>query len=500
MNPKEFGMYSAAIGGDPLRLAQLSLTQPGFGTSSVTGLNGQQIGIQSMIMSGNADWSPTKGFTGLPWGTTSIATPSVSAGQMATKLWGSGQGYSTGAMNAITQGGIRGYQDYTFELGYQNQMASIGIQYQQIALQEKYQPKFWALEDRSRKLGYEQQEWQMDFSQRQLDSSDKWFHANEGMSRRQTTYQRKWQKEDWGYQDQTRDLQWGWKQEDFQENVRFMTGRQRRLAERQMGRDTTMFNLEGDQIDKQRSRQEVLWKLEDERFKKSREQHEEQMEFQQEALDKQRHYYLENKKLQEERIKLEREQWKEQIQLQKASLGIQAAYAREMHAAEKTMRQLSRAAEDARGEVNLLTAESFADLATQVLYGSEVIKIYTAHIQELNEAFGAFGVPAAANRSSAGEDVPADNDDNSDYTPRAGGGAVTVGRMYRVNEYGKEYFKPNQSGQIVPMGGSKNPWGNTVVSGGGRGPAGGSTVIIVQIGNETLGKYVIDAVKKNIEV
>ena len=36
---------------------------------------------------------------------------------------------------------------------------------------------------------------------------------------------------------------------------------------------------------------------------------------------------------------------------------------------------------------------------------------------------------------------------------RAGGGDVTPGRIYRVNEYGEEFFSPASHGRVVPAGG-----------------------------------------------
>jgi hypothetical protein len=42
------------------------------------------------------------------------------------------------------------------------------------------------------------------------------------------------------------------------------------------------------------------------------------------------------------------------------------------------------------------------------------------------------------------------------------GGSVHAGRMYRVNENGPEFFKPNMNGTVIPMGGGRSG-GDTVV-------------------------------------
>lgn len=56
---------------------------------------------------------------------------------------------------------------------------------------------------------------------------------------------------------------------------------------------------------------------------------------------------------------------------------------------------------------------------------------------------------------------------------KAGGGSVSAGKVYRVNENGTEYFKPAGDGQVIPIGGG---------GGGGQG-----TVVHVEIHNDNRG-------------
>ena len=44
------------------------------------------------------------------------------------------------------------------------------------------------------------------------------------------------------------------------------------------------------------------------------------------------------------------------------------------------------------------------------------------------------------------------------------GGSVNAGQMYRVNEAGMEYFSPNTSGQVIPLGQGGIQIGNLVVN------------------------------------
>jgi hypothetical protein len=46
---------------------------------------------------------------------------------------------------------------------------------------------------------------------------------------------------------------------------------------------------------------------------------------------------------------------------------------------------------------------------------------------------------------------------------KAGGGPVSAGELYRVNEHGTEYFQPSMGGKVVPLSASGGPAGNTYV-------------------------------------
>lgn len=303
---------------------------------------------------------------GRPWGQASLAMPGLSANYVANQIWQQQGGWANaggsaqGAINAMVNGiqvggqtfyGEQGLQGWQNQFSYNQAMAQIGIQMKQIALSSAFTTGqglsaygfeegagFWSIEDRQRALGRQQQEasfanqaWNIAQSEKRLGLSEKYYGQNRVINRQQTMMQRGWAQEDWAYQQNVRDLQWGWKQEDFQENVRFMTGRDRRLAERQMKRDTIMHDLEGEQIDKQKNRQQELWKLEDRRFELEKKQHDETLKMQREEIqhDKQmfeqaKRFYAEEKKLEDESIKLQRAYYLEQQKLQKESAGIQA--------------------------------------------------------------------------------------------------------------------------------------------------------------------------------
>jgi hypothetical protein len=272
---------------------------PELGSMMMPTASGTQIPVSAFGMVG---YDMAGRQSGLSFGATSLNSATATGLQNAERIWGAkgtwgNYGAGEGLIGAMvegftdksgrTYGGVAGAQLYMNEQQYNISMGQVGIQQRQIALQRAFttgvgldayagtvnpqtgQPfgintsggGFWGVEDRSRQLGYRQTEYAYGMQERQMNMNDKFFWQNFGTNYQQAMQQRAWTQQDYGVQDLTRNLQWSWKQEDYQENVRFMTGRDRRLAERQMRRETTMHDIEGTQIDTQRERQQELWDL-----------------------------------------------------------------------------------------------------------------------------------------------------------------------------------------------------------------------------------------------
>lgn len=343
------------------------LTGLGFGRTSFNqagGLNAQQMGQNIFGANWQGNQQLSQGMIQAGVGGQSLMAPiTLPNGQVIEEV-----------------GGSMGMGLYQNQMNYNQQMAQIGIQNQQRKLSFAFttgvglnqynntaDPRggnfgnisstggFWGIQDAQRNLGYAQQEWNFGFQADQQAMQSRHFMQNFELTQRQTQMQRDWTKQDWMFQDETRGMQWGWKQADFQENVRFMTGRDRRLAERQMERDTIMHDREGGQIDKKRDQQEELWKLEDERHDNQLSQHKESMEMSAEALKKQREFFEERKKIEEEQIKLQRAYFIQQQELQKKSADTAAYYAQENLKMRNTMMQLQLATEMSRGQLGMLT-------------------------------------------------------------------------------------------------------------------------------------------------
>jgi hypothetical protein len=455
--------------------------------------------------------------TGLPWGTTSLARVGRSAESVANQVWGNqwqGTGWGEAAVRGITTpfgqrvAGARGLQWHMRGLQYEQQQASLGVAAAQIALQEEYMPQFWAVQDQQRALGHEQRMFGFDMQQRQFNLQGQQFTAQMGLQRRGQLMQRGFAMQDWAWQDQTRAMQWAWRQEDFAENVRFMSGRERRLAERGMERETIMFGMEGERIDEQRSRQKEMWALEDARFDMQKKHFNETRQLQEENMDKQKEFYLEGKKLQDEMIKLQREYQMKQLELQKASIGVQAEYAQKMKEAQDAMVALGDEQEDNNARWKLAQTRQ-VELINTIIDGVNHI------IEHAPDAFASIldgngqKIPGFTPKGGNGG-----GSNKGGNVPMATGGPSMPGRYTVVGDAGMELVKSSVPQHVFPsnetfaamLGGAENmlndPWAQTVVStlGGGSAGARTPTTVVINIGNERLGEFVLSTVNNALEV
>jgi len=326
------------------------------------------------------------------------------------------------------------------------------------------------------------------------------FRENMALNQRGTQMQRGWTQQDWGYQTQTRELQWGWRQEDYAENIRFMTGRDRRLAERQMGRETIMHDLEGEQIDKQKSRQKELWKLEDQRFALQNKQFQENLKMQQEQLDKSIEYYQQNKALQEEQTKLERAQYIQQMDLQKEAAGLQAHYAE--LAKDNALAQLQWTIDQAKaqGDANKLAEDTLLDWQTAMSTSIPILKKWIDQLLRMPGVTTEHG-------EGGGHDTL--------VIPIAAGGVFwgAAGGMSGAVEVGEQGTEGIVGGRVIPHSEWESlkrihnlfqrPVGVTIAGGASYIPMGGKKagapqIINIFLGNEHLSTFVLDAVTKEL--
>lgn len=504
---QNFGMANFAqnaLSGNPITMTQMA--QMGAPGMSMTYAN-SDIGLNGQV-------------TGLGWGTTSMARGAMTGEQMANMTWGTrwqGTPWGEAAVSGITTpsgdkvGGMWGLQWYMTQRSAQYQQQMAGINLQQIDLQNKYQDQIWALQDQLRNLGYKQTEWGFTMQERQMGMQKSQFAENQAFSQRQSQMQRTWTQQDWGYQENVRNMQWGWKQEDFQENVRFMTGRERKLAERQMERETTMFGMEGEQQDRQKERQKELWRMEDQRFEMTKRHFNEQMKLQEENLKKQREFFEERKKLEEALTKLQRQQQKEQMELAKQAAEAQAAYAADMEEAQQAQMELAQQQQTFNGLLSVAQTAEVQMINTLVGGLNHIMKYASkealAAISSGGGVIPPYSPPSGGGGGGGGGPRPGQPKMN------AIGGSNAPNELFVVGDAGMELLKLNVPSSVIPnnetvaaaMGNGTftDPWNDQSVSfagvaasEGGSGPK----EIVIYIGNERLERFIVDTFTRRLEV
>jgi len=360
----------------------------------------------------------------------------------------------------------------------------------------------WDVQDASMYLNWNQQEWSLASQQRQMAMQSSQFYENMATQKKSTEVNKEYAIQNWNFQDETRDLQWGWKQEDYAENIRFMTGRQRKLAERQQKRDTTLHGIEGEQIDSQRDQQKENWKLEDERFALQKKQFEEQKKMQQESLDKQREFFEERKTLEVQQRDIQRGMWVEQMALQQQSIQIQAEYAAQTFELQKITIGLQQAQAEyaARTREAQQAIQDEANATTTSAWNmwtmtGEAIVAITQKAIEFKSIVNSINTGTASVAPEGYEYNP-----DGTYTKRATGGRFAAFEDMLVGENGPERVTFDRSGSVTP-GGSWNPWNQTVLNSEQSSNSGNQPItIVLNVGNQHLGKFVIDHVSNEIGI
>jgi DNA polymerase III epsilon subunit-like protein/uncharacterized glyoxalase superfamily protein PhnB len=465
----------------------------------------QQTGAQIFGQNANS-WAAQSMISG-----TKLRNPitNLATGQQITQVGG-----TMGAEFAMA------YEDYDYS------MAQIGQRQKSNAIDYAYQMKLWGLEDQQRNLGFNHQMKQFGFQEQgmqlQRESAqmqNNFWWQNAGMQQQQQQTQRSWTRQDWGINAGIRAMQWGWQQDDFQEEKRFMTGRQRRLAERQQERAGIMHNVEDEQINRQQKRQQELWKMEDDRFELSKAQHTAEYAMQQKNFDlqkkefeEQKKFYLENKKIEDEIIALQRKHWLDQHKLSEEAIKMDEEHAKKIQDMKMRQLELNASMEVANGTLKTMAEDSMVAFIQSIISLTGEIQNFVNHTNIPQSAYTA----AASSNGGYGMNIPV-------YQPPSGaapasGGSSTTGTFHGhagggqlsgsdiVGEKGWEYVI---NGQVIPheqsvamaqSGITPTPdyssFSSTVL------PSSPSfskreskpMTIVVNVGNEELKRFVVDAV------
>jgi len=356
----------------------------------------------------------------------------------------------------------------------------------------------WAVQDDLRALGISQQRWQFQNQIAGLNMQRSQFQENMALQARGMQMNQAFTREMWGFQDTQRQMQWGWRQEDFEEQRRFMTGRQRRLAERQMERETIMYGMTEEQIDKQREHQEELWQLEEERFELQKSHYEENYEFQLKQIEKAREYFEERTKLEQEQIDITRAYQLAQLEQSQANIDAQTAY-NELMADYQDKLQIIGLDQQKQTE-NWARQAEYTGAIGQVL---DDIEKFAKRMKEMGFDIpkGEWKPPKNIPEGAGGDDkLPKDPKDDDDHNiPQQHGlSGLFPGASYWVGEYEPELFRPLVPGTITP----RSRWMDSVMMETQRYMTRGSrpTTLVVNLGNQRLGSYVIDTINGELEI
>jgi len=518
MGPQYQQLYGQLISGNPIAWTNLAMQ----GQIPSTGGPGTGMPATAPVMFGDINLQGQQ--TGLPWGTTSYQWGNVPAQQVTANVWGAGAvgpggGWAGSALsnnpilnaavtgytmsNGQVVGGSMGAQLAANKFSYQGQMASIGATLRGIALQEEYMPQFFALNTQQAQLGYEQQMYGFGYQRQTFDIQNQYQMWQFGQQQQQMNRTRQWTQQDWGYQSQMRGLQFQWSTEDYEENVRFMSGRERRLAERQRGRDVMSYNLETGQIDIQRARQQELWDIQQKQFDKAKAEYKTLHDLQSQYMTKQEEFYKKSFELQETERKLQYEYQMKQLQLSKDAAGAQAYFATKTYEANQKLLEMADQESIAAGNAKLLGNNMIS-----------VLDIITNFVRELYDITGG-ELPDASDPLTDRSNNPGAgwrwDAEKGRWVPIQGGsaigGVITSPRI--VGEDGPEVAIPITPTSIISGNtlqaitrGLSDPWAGEVIPRYAQTASklGGNSVIKIYIGNELLGKYVIDTTSKEIRM
>jgi hypothetical protein len=236
------------------------------------------------------------------------------------------------------RGGLYGLNVLQQQLGFDNQAFGLNQQRQSFGLGEALRtgeglgallgPQFEgmgqrhfyeqerSLTNRSVDLNVQRQDQYRDLNYRQfmenwsangerMQTQYQWQSGDMERQRSTSLMQRGWQREEWSFNEGTRDMQQGWQMEDFQENIRFATGRDRRLLMRQRDRSAIMYGRQVATDERGQSQQETLWSKEDERYEEEKRRLEQRKEWDEESQERQRRHYEERMGLDEDFFQLQ---------------------------------------------------------------------------------------------------------------------------------------------------------------------------------------------------
>lgn len=259
----------------------------------------------------------------------------------------------------------------------------------------QYTVPMGALDIQERLFGIstERQQYEFRFQEEQLGIQRRRFEEQAGVSRTQARRRYEWDVADWEYSEGRAQLGFAWQMEDFDEQLRFARGRERRLLMRQRDRATIAYTMERGHQSDIRGRMD------------------EQMEWQEEAFERQKRYYDEDEKRAAERLQRQREFYEQTRQLQQNQLNMERMRAeindsvnrRELEHANMLMQKNW---EIQQQEWNIKLVQEQANAAMYLFYSSTLPKAISSMTSQTMSSFGALFQAFGTGLSAAIGGVP----------------------------------------------------------------------------------------------
>jgi len=415
--------------------------------------------------------------TGLPLWTTTWQLPGISGSQLASQIWGQDwqAGDISGVRQAMVEGGYRAVNWRMMELQAQQAREAAGLAAARQRLQYVFTTGrglaaygaqyaapfqwsiegvgsfnggsgFWGYEDAMQALQVAQQRWQFGIQEQRMLLGEQYWQQNFGMNVQQWQAGVEYMQNQWGIQDTQRSLQFGWRISDIRENMQFATGRQRRVLERQLQRETVMYSLNEEQIQNQREYQETLWDIQKRRFDMEKEHHEEMYALQREEFEKAKEFFEVRTRLEEQYRKLRRKYYEEEYKLAMAQIGLSQKWDEIMRQAKEDMQKVKEAEEDHLGKlkvINELFATPLEYLEKIGIKMQEIIeplaKLLHIDVSAIKQQSKEFSKASSSTGGTSSAVLPAF---------RASGGPMMPGLNY-VHE-GEVLVKSNEPLMVVP--------------------------------------------------
>jgi len=278
-----------------------------------------------------------------------------------------------------------------------------GIQQQQFQGQVQYIQQMRPLEDQMRQMGYQSQMANFSAQRERMELGNQFSIRQEGISgermKVQQQYQlwsanfeyqgslqqREWTKQDWQYQDQSRNMQFGWGMEDINEGIRRSSGYERKQLIKQRGRMVTTQGMEEGQIETQRERQGEVWAREDERYQKQTEYIKklmglDQEQFQLNIEQRKEFYELDMKNLQRH-ISEYQKSYELQTKIQQIERDYQdknLEYQRQQMELQKESYDMQRTLEEVTRKANQAFSGVTGEMEMIAKYGANVVNVLKA--------------------------------------------------------------------------------------------------------------------------